>query len=106
MIGNAQRYARPPVPSAASSDEVRLVSHVGGLAAANADEDALVEPVEVRRGGLDLGGGAKRVLAGGDVLAAAQTGEHLGRAVAHSPRLDIEQISPRWSGSPTVASRR
>jgi hypothetical protein len=26
--------------------------------------------------------------------------------VAHSPRLDIEQISPRSSGSPTVASRR
>ena len=41
--------------SADSSDEVGLVDHACGLAAGDADEDALVQPVEVVGGGLDLG---------------------------------------------------
>ena len=36
---------------------------------------------------------AERVLAGVDVLAAAEPGEHLGAAVAHAARLDVEQIA-------------
>ena len=65
-----------------SSDEVGLVDHAGGLAAADADEDALVQPVELGCGGLDLGRGPEGVLAGVDVLAAGETGEDLGAAVA------------------------
>jgi hypothetical protein len=54
----AQRtIGRTPRSSAGSrsSDEVGLVDHACGLAAANADEDALVQPVESRSGGFDLG---------------------------------------------------
>jgi len=36
------------------SDDVGLVDHVGGLAAADADEDSFVEPVEPAGGSLDL----------------------------------------------------
>jgi hypothetical protein len=38
-----------------SSDEVGLVDYGSGLAAADTDEDALVQPVEIGGGGLDLG---------------------------------------------------
>jgi len=40
---------------AGSSDEVGLIDHTPGVAAGDADEDALVQPVEIGRGGLDLG---------------------------------------------------
>ena len=67
-----------------SCDEVGLVDHASGLAAADADEDALVQPVERGRGGLDLRRGAERVLACVDVLAAPEASEDLGAAVAHA----------------------
>jgi hypothetical protein len=47
------------------------------------DEDAFVQPVEIGRGGLDLGLCAEVVLARVDVLTATETGEDLGAAVAH-----------------------
>lgn len=47
-----------------SFDQVRLVDDAGGLAAGDADEDNLVEPVERRSGGLDPGRGPEDVLAG------------------------------------------
>ena len=55
-----------------------------GLAAADADEDAFVQPVERGRGGLDLGRGAEGVFARVDVLAARETCEHVGAAVTHA----------------------
>src|SRR5262245_32223482 len=66
-----------------SSDEVGLVDHPCGLATGDADEDSLVQPVEVGGGSLDLGRGAEGVFAGVDVLTASETGEYLGAAVAH-----------------------
>ena len=44
-------------------------------------------------GDLDLGQGAEGVLAGVNVLAAPETCEHLGAAVAHASRLHVEQIA-------------
>src|SRR6266496_2607985 len=67
-----------------SSDQVGLVDDGAGLPGADADEDAFVEPVECGRGGLDLGRGAEGVLARVDVLAAGESGEHVGAAVAHA----------------------
>src|SRR5256714_11400533 len=74
-----------------SADEVRLVDHAPGATAADADEDAFVQPGELAGGGLDLRGGPKGVLARIDVLAAAETFEDLRPAVAHAPRLHVEQ---------------
>src|SRR5256885_1867588 len=74
-----------------SSDEVRLVDHAAGVTAADADEETLVQPGELARRGLDLRGGAKGVLARIDILAAAETFENLRAAVAHAPRLHVEQ---------------
>src|SRR5262249_9258776 len=58
-----------------------------------ADEDAFVQPLEPGRGGLDLDGSAEGVFGRVDVLAARETGEHIGAAVAHAPRFDVEQIA-------------
>jgi hypothetical protein len=53
-IGNlGDRYGRPVAPN--SSDEIGLVDHASRPATANADEDALVQPVEIGSGSLDLG---------------------------------------------------
>ena len=38
-----------------SSDEVGLVDYGSGLAAADTDEDAFVQPLQIGGGGLDLG---------------------------------------------------
>src|SRR4029434_1670419 len=76
-----------------SCDEVGVVDHACGVPAGDADEDALVQPVEVGGGRLDLGRGAEGVLAGVDMLTAPETGEDLGAAMAHTPRLDVEQIA-------------
>src|SRR6266496_5245993 len=67
-----------------SSDQVGLVDDGAGLAGADADEDAFVQPVERGRGGLDLGRGAEGVFARGDVLAAGETCEYVGAAVTHA----------------------
>ena len=56
----------------------------GGLAAGDADEDALVQPVEIGGRGLGLGRGAEGVLACVDVLTTAEAYEDFGAAVAHS----------------------
>src|SRR5262249_54953045 len=71
----------PPVGRDVSSDEVGLVDDAVGLAGADADEDAFVQPVELWRGGLDLRRGAEGVFARVDVLAARETLEHFGAAV-------------------------
>src|SRR4051794_20216807 len=76
---------------ARSSDEVRLVDHAAGATAADADEDAFVQPGELAGRGLDLRGGSKGVLAGIDILAAAETFENLRAAVAYASRLHVEQ---------------
>src|SRR4029450_212764 len=55
------------------SGEVGLVDDTAGLAAADADEDASVQPVEVGRRGLDSGRRAEGVFGGVDVLAAGET---------------------------------
>src|SRR4029453_5580328 len=68
-----------------SFDQVGLVDDGAGPATADADEDAFVEPLEPGRGGLDLGRGAEGVFARVDVLAAGETGEHVGAAVTHAP---------------------
>jgi hypothetical protein len=75
-----------------SSDEIGLIDHAAGLATGDADEDALVQPVEIGGGRLDLGRGAEGVLTGVDVLTAGETCEDIRAAVAHTARLDIEQI--------------
>src|SRR5579859_1267471 len=67
-----------------SCDEVRLVCDAGRLASADADEDALVQPVPLRGSCLDLGCGTKGVLAGVDVLTSPEAGQDLRAAVAHS----------------------
>jgi hypothetical protein len=64
-----------------SSDEVGLVDHAGGLAAGGADEDALVQPVEIGGCRLDPGRGAKRLLAGVDILTSPEARKHLRAAV-------------------------
>src|SRR6266540_3158480 len=66
-----------------SPDEVRLVDHACLQAAADADEDASIQPGELAGRGLDLRGGAKGVLARIDILAAAETFENLRAAVPH-----------------------
>ena len=71
---------------------VGLVGDAGGLATPDADEDALVQPVEIGGGGLDLGPGAKRVLAGVDVLPTPKTREHLRAAVTDAERPDVEEV--------------
>lgn len=38
-----------------SADEVGFVNHSAGLPSGDADEDALVQPLQVGGGGLDLG---------------------------------------------------
>src|SRR4051794_38930127 len=76
-----------------SSDEVGLVDDSRGLTAADADEDALVQPAEVGAGGLDPGRRAEGVFAGVDVLTAAEAGEDVGAPVAHARRPDVEQIA-------------
>src|SRR2546421_10688784 len=84
--GSSARWRLRP-----SSDQVGLVDDGARLAAGDADEDAFVQPVEIGRGGFDLGRGAERVFARVDVLASAEAGEHFGAAVANAARLDVEQ---------------
>jgi hypothetical protein len=82
-------------------DEVGLIDHTCGLAAGDADEDALVEPVELGSGGLDSGCGAEGVLAGVDLLTTPEPSQDLGAAMSDAPRLDVEQLAPVgtwWSG--------
>src|SRR5205823_11962052 len=76
---------------ARSPDQERLVDHAAGVTGADADEDTLVQPGELAGRGLDLRGGSKGVLARIDILAAAETFENLRAAVAHAPRLHVEQ---------------
>src|SRR3954451_19679405 len=76
---------------APSCDEVSLVDDTSRLAAADTDEDALVQPVEVGGRGLDLGGGAEGVFARVDVVAASEACKYLGAAVAHASCLHVEQ---------------
>src|SRR4029453_15391201 len=71
----------PPVGGDVSSDEVGLVDDCARLAAADADEDAFVQPVERGRGRLDLGWGAERLFGRVNVLAARETFEHFGAGV-------------------------
>ena len=59
----------------------------------DADEHALVEPVQIDGRGFDLGRRAEGVLAGVDVLAAPEASEDFGRAVAHAAGLDVEQVA-------------
>src|SRR6202035_4259493 len=68
-----------------------LVDHAPGVAAADADEDALVDPVELGCRRFDLGRGPEGVFAGVDRLPAPKTGEDLGAAVADPTRLHVEQ---------------
>src|SRR3954452_14270632 len=78
-IGGGDRaHALPPLVRerpASLFDEVGVVDHACALTAPDADEDALVEPVQRRRCGFDLRRRAERVLAGVDLLAASETGE-------------------------------
>src|SRR5712691_8119650 len=83
----------PPVGHDVSSDEVGLVDDAVGLAGADADEDAFVQPVERGRGRLDPGRGAERVFGCVDVLAARETCEYFGAAVTDAAGLDVEQIA-------------
>src|SRR5581483_5823709 len=85
-IGSRRSSASSPACFTSSSwrgsrDEVGLVRHAAGSAGADADEHALVQPVECRGGGLDLRRGAERVRARVDVFAAAETGKHVGGAM-------------------------
>src|SRR5713101_2346276 len=73
--------AGPRRRSPPSSDEVGLVDDGARLAAADADEDAFVQPVERGRGRLDPGRGAERVFGCVDVLTARETCEYFGAAV-------------------------
>jgi len=68
--------------NAGSCDEVGLVGHASGPSAADADEDAFVQPVEIGGGGLDLRRGTEGLPAGVDLLAAAETCEYVGGAVS------------------------
>src|SRR4029079_11410763 len=79
--------------AARSLDEVHLVDHAPCLPAADAEEDAPVQPVQSRSCGFDLGRGTEGVLAGVDVLTAREACEHLGAAVAYTSRLDVEQLA-------------
>jgi hypothetical protein len=90
--GRARRNHRAGA-SHASSDEVGLVDKAAGLAAADADEDACVQPVERGRGRLDLGRGAERVFGRVDVLAARETCEYFGTPLTDAACLDVEQIA-------------
>src|SRR5262249_41197969 len=76
-----------------SADEICLVDHAPGTTACDANEDALVEPVQRGCGCFDLRRGAERVLAGVDVLAATETREDLGAAVANAARLNVQEIA-------------
>src|ERR1700749_2842054 len=82
----------PPSAALSSADEVGVVGDAGGPAAGDADEDALVEPVEIGGGRLDPGRGPERVLAGIDVLSAREGREHLRAAVPAAARPDGEEI--------------
>jgi hypothetical protein len=89
------------------SHEVGLVDNPSGLASGNADEHALVEPVEIAARGFDLGGGAEGVLAGVDVLAPPETSEDFGSSMAHTPGLDIKQMAAIGAqGVPDVSDYR
>src|SRR5262245_45440719 len=76
-----------------SSDQVGLVDHACGLAAADGDEYALVQPVKSGRGGLDVRRRAEDVFARIDMLTPGEPGEDLGAAVAYRARLDVDQVS-------------
>src|SRR5438445_13648491 len=81
------------IASSSSSDQVGLVDDGAGLPAADADEDAFVQPVERGRGGFDPGRGAEGVFDCVDVFAARETFEHAGAAVTHTVCLDVEQVA-------------
>ena len=76
-----------------SCDEVGLVDHATRLPTTDADEDALVEPVELGDCCLDLSRSPKHVFACFHVLAAPEPCQDLGAAVADTSRLDIEEIA-------------
>src|SRR3954454_3540532 len=84
----ATSSARKPAPS---RDQVGVVDHASLPACAYADEDTLVQPVEVARRSLDLRGRAERVVTRVDLVAACKPREDLRAAVAHAPRLHVEQ---------------
>src|SRR4029453_18007278 len=84
---------RPDLVPDCLVDEVGLVDHACGLAASDAHEYALVQPVELGRRGLDLGRGAEGVLSGRDVLAAPETGEDLGPAMPNTSGLHVEEVT-------------
>src|SRR5208282_3564580 len=69
--------------------------------ARDADEDVLVQPVEIGGRGLDLRCSTEDVFIRTDVLAASETREDLRAPVAHGSRLDVEQIAA--SGGQRVA---
>src|SRR4029077_11676076 len=73
--------------------EIRLVGHSRALARADAHEDALVEPLETKSGGLDSGRRPERVFVGVDIFTAGDTGEHIGRSVPDAARTDGEQLT-------------
>ena len=64
------------------------------LTAADADEDALIQPVEFGGGCLDLGRRPKRVFAGVHVLTSRKPRQDLGTPMAHTARLDVQQVAP------------
>src|SRR5947209_4116317 len=79
--GSPGAPVRPP-RAPGSCDEVGLVGHACGPSAADTDEDALVQPIEVGGGGLDPRRGTEGIQAGVDLLAAAETCEYVGGAVS------------------------
>src|SRR5207247_536717 len=76
-------------------------------AAANGDEDPLVQPVELARRGLDSRRRAERVLARVGVLTTSESLEDLGAAVpdGNSIRSHSPSSTPA-SSSPTIAAIR
>src|SRR5258708_40247382 len=86
----------PPVGRDVSSDEVGLVDDAVGLAGADADEDAFVQPVEPGRGGLDLGRGAEGVLGRVHPLAARGTALAFRARVTDAARFDVDPVLPVW----------
>src|SRR3954454_22339770 len=80
-----------PASPRSLGDQVDVVGDAGGSAPADADEDAVVEPGELRVGRLNRDRGAERVLGGIHVLAGREAGEHLRRAMAYTLGADVEQ---------------